>query len=184
MTQQSGGATSDDVSDQDWPIIRAQPRSFFKAPLCTDLDQLEADVAFIGVPFDQGTLGRPGARYGPDARRDAPRAYSYFDPFGQGAEAEGFFDIDAPPVDFAFEVFLRIGQEEWPVGQIDSESEHDWDFSGSFNGRADIRETTLVDLILRPSRVAARQTLRITRIWNGEIILANVPLQWDQQGNR
>ncbi len=38
---------------------------------------------------------RPGARYGPDAIRDAPRAYAYIDPFGQQREAEGFFDIDA-----------------------------------------------------------------------------------------
>lgn len=78
-----------------WPILRAQPRSFFKAPLCTNLDELSADVAFIGVPFDQGTLGRPGARFGPDAVRDAPRTYAYLDPYGQQMEAEGFFDIDA-----------------------------------------------------------------------------------------
>ena len=76
-------------------IARAQPRSFFKAPLCVDLDSLNADVAFIGVPFDQGTLGRPGARFGPDAIRDAPRAYSYSDPFGRDEDAEGYFDIDA-----------------------------------------------------------------------------------------
>ena len=75
-------------------MIKAQPRSFFNAPLCTNLDELSADVAFIGVPFDQGTLGRPGARFGPDAVRDAPRAYSYVDPFGQDKPAEGFFDID------------------------------------------------------------------------------------------
>ena len=87
----AGGAAADEAL----PILRAQPRSFFKAPLCTDLNQLDAEVAFIGVPFDQGTLGRPGARYGPDAIRDAPRAYSYVDPFGQRKEAEGFFDIDA-----------------------------------------------------------------------------------------
>jgi len=79
----------------DWPIIKAQPRSFFKAPLCTDLDTLDADVAFIGVPFDQGTLGRPGARFGPDGIRDAPRGYSYADPFGRGEEAEGYYDIEA-----------------------------------------------------------------------------------------
>ena len=77
------------------PIIMAQSRSFFKAPLCTDLDQLDADVAFIGVPFDQGTFGRSGARLGPDTIRDAPRAYWYSDPFGWKTEAEGYFDIDA-----------------------------------------------------------------------------------------
>ena len=56
---------------------------------------MDARSPFIGVPFDQGTFGRPGARFGPDAIRDAPRAYSYSDPLGAQAEAEGFFDIDA-----------------------------------------------------------------------------------------
>ena len=78
-----------------WPTLRPLPRSFFNAPLCGDVEQLEADVAFIGIPFDQGTLGRPGARFGPDALRDAPRAYSYSDPYGTQGKADGFFDIDA-----------------------------------------------------------------------------------------
>ena len=62
--------------------------------MCVDLEQLQADVAFIGVPFDQGTLGRPGARFGPDAIRDAPRAYAYLDAYGAQTEAGGFFDVD------------------------------------------------------------------------------------------
>jgi agmatinase len=81
--------------DEPWPVIQAQARSFFKAPLCADLDELNADIALIGVPFDQGTLGRPGARFGPDAIRDAPRTYSYTDPYGKQTQAEGFFDVDA-----------------------------------------------------------------------------------------
>ena len=85
---------SDAVSG-DLPPIDPRPRTMFRAPHCTDIGQLEADVAFIGMPFDQGTFGRPGARYGPDALRDAPRAYSYSDPYGRGQEAEGFFDADA-----------------------------------------------------------------------------------------
>ena len=80
---------------QPWPNLRARPRSFFNAPLCENIEELEADIAFIGIPFDQGTLGRPGARFGPDALRDAPRAYSYSDPYGAQREADGFFDIDA-----------------------------------------------------------------------------------------
>ena len=88
MSQQNPG------EQQQWPVIRAQPRSFFRAPLCPNMDQLDAQVAFIGVPFDQGTFGRPGARFGPDAIRDAPRAYGYSDPLGRQEEAEGFFDVD------------------------------------------------------------------------------------------
>lgn len=95
MTERDFTSQYTESSDQPWPDIKAQPRSFFKAPLCTNLDELNAAVAFIGVPFDQGTFGRPGARFGPDAIRDAPRAYAYFDPYGQQEEAEGFFDIDA-----------------------------------------------------------------------------------------
>ena len=84
------GAAPGDIAPLD-----TRPRTMFRAPFCANLDQLDADVAFIGMPFDQGTLGRPGARYGPDALRDAPRAYSYLDPYGHGQDAEGFFDADA-----------------------------------------------------------------------------------------
>ena len=94
MTEPPGTQQYTTSSDPPWPNLKAQPRSFFKAPLCTNLDQLDADVAFIGMPFDQGTFGRPGARFGPDAIRDAPRAYAYSDPYGQQREAEGFYDVD------------------------------------------------------------------------------------------
>ena len=88
--QYLAGASAGDIAALD-----TRPRTMFRAPSCVNLDELEADVAFIGMPFDQGTLGRPGARYGPDALRDAPRAYSYLDPYGHGQDAEGFFDADA-----------------------------------------------------------------------------------------
>ena len=84
-----------DASAGDMAALDPRPRTMFRAPRCSDIGQLDADVAFIGMPFDQGTFGRPGARYGPDALRDAPRAYSYSDPYGQGRDAEGFFDADA-----------------------------------------------------------------------------------------
>ncbi len=94
VSLESLGNRDNAQQEHEWPIIKAQPRSFFKVPLCTDMETLHADVAFIGVPFDQGTFGRPGARFGPDAIRDAPRAYSYSDPYGRQIDAEGFFDID------------------------------------------------------------------------------------------
>ena len=85
----------EDASGGGLPSLDTRPRTMFRVPMCTNIDELDADVAFIGMPFDQGTFGRPGARYGPDALRDAPRAYSYLDPYGQGRDAEGFFDADA-----------------------------------------------------------------------------------------
>ncbi|MXY13962.1 MAG: hypothetical protein F4Y46_08215, partial [Chloroflexi bacterium] len=88
--------TSLTPQDQErWPVIRSQPRTFYKTPVCDDLEKLDAQVAFIGMPFDQGTFGRPGARYRPDAIRDVPRGHLYSDPMGAGREAEGIFDVDA-----------------------------------------------------------------------------------------
>ena len=84
-----------DATSGDVPALDPRPRTMFRVPRCESIEQLEADIAFVGMPFDQGTFGRPGARYGPDALRDAPRAYSYLDPYGQGRDAEGFFDADA-----------------------------------------------------------------------------------------
>jgi agmatinase len=51
-----------------WP----SPRTFFGAPSCPDIDSLDADVAFIGVPFDGGTFSpwiRNGQSQGPAAAR-------------------------------------------------------------------------------------------------------------------
>ena len=95
MTKQRAAGQPKVVDNSNPVTITAKPRSFFKAPLCTNIDELDADVGFIGMPFDQGTFGRPGARFGPDAIRDAPRAYSYADPYGDNINAEGYFDIDA-----------------------------------------------------------------------------------------
>ena len=49
--------------------------TFDKLPLCPDDQSLSAsgaDVAIVGAPTDDGTSGRPGARFGPRAIRSAP----------------------------------------------------------------------------------------------------------------
>ena len=76
-----------------WPASRAVPISFFRAPLVDDLDSLDSDIAFIGVPYDQGTYARPGARYGPNGIRYINDVYSYAGPLQQKI-AQGYFDID------------------------------------------------------------------------------------------
>lgn len=45
--------------------------SFGRAPVVTDLDLLEADVAILGVPYDMGTAFRAGARLAPRRIREA-----------------------------------------------------------------------------------------------------------------
>jgi len=52
--------------------------TFHKLPLCPDEESLAAsgaEVAVVGAPLDDGTSGRPGARFGPMAIRAAPTAF-------------------------------------------------------------------------------------------------------------
>ena len=48
----------------------------------------KADAVFLGVPYDEGTTYRPGARFGPRAIRDASMLYSY------QPQEERFYDAD------------------------------------------------------------------------------------------
>jgi len=60
--------------------------TFAKMPPCLDWDNIDADVAVLGVPFDMGTQYRPGARFGPRGIREASTLFS----FGHG----GAYDFE------------------------------------------------------------------------------------------
>jgi len=51
--------------------------TFGKNDLVTDWDNIKADVAVMGAPFDFGTQWRPGARFGPRAVREASTLFSF-----------------------------------------------------------------------------------------------------------
>jgi agmatinase len=73
-------------------LIDAAPRTFFGVPGLHDLDLLDAQVAFLGVPYDGGTPqpGIPtGQRAGPAAAREASG-----DQFA-GDGAQGWYDVEA-----------------------------------------------------------------------------------------
>jgi agmatinase len=79
-----------------WPA----PRTFFGAPSVADLDAVDAQVAFLGVPYDGGTP-QPGVRTGQSAGPSAVRHASWYqndyrwppdDDSGHGAA--GWYDIE------------------------------------------------------------------------------------------
>lgn len=51
--------------------------SFGKSPICLDWDEIEADVAIVGAPYDFGTQWRAGARFGPRAIREASTLFAF-----------------------------------------------------------------------------------------------------------
>jgi agmatinase len=59
--------------------------SFLRAKIVTDLGQLDADVAFMGVPTDEGSPFLPGSRFGPRSIREhslrfGAKGHGYYDP--------------------------------------------------------------------------------------------------------
>jgi len=78
--------------------------SFCKSPICEDWEQLDTDVAILGVPFDMSTQVKPGTRYGPRGIRDASVLYSlhgsgYYDHEFDAYFLEGVRIVDCGDVD-------------------------------------------------------------------------------------
>lgn len=73
-------------------LAQSQPtfvgiRTFLGAPYVKNLDDLKVDFAVLGVPYDEGTWGQPGERYGPRDLRESSQEYNH-------DLAEGFYYID------------------------------------------------------------------------------------------
>lgn len=60
--------------------------SFGMAPLEYDLKNIGADVAVLGIPFDEGTGFRPGTRFGPRGIRNMSVRFPFFG-------GQGYWDI-------------------------------------------------------------------------------------------
>ncbi len=72
--------------------------SFLRADICTDLELLDADIAVMGVPTDEGSPYMPGARFGPRGLREHSLR------FGR----TGYFDHDANKIFLEHELTNRL----------------------------------------------------------------------------
>lgn len=66
--------------------------SFMRSPIHTDLSTLDADIAIIGVPTDEGGPWLPGTRLGPRGIRQQSVRFAGYGPM---QSAGGYYDIDA-----------------------------------------------------------------------------------------
>jgi agmatinase len=73
--------------------------SFMRMPHTTDLSGSDADAAFLGIPFDDATTYRPGARFGPRAIREASTLLKPYNPVtGTNLQEYALVDHDDVPV--------------------------------------------------------------------------------------
>jgi agmatinase len=62
--------------------------SFMRCTVCTDLENINADVAVLGIPTDDGTGWIPGSRFGPRRLRELSMR------FASGFNGTGYWNID------------------------------------------------------------------------------------------
>lgn len=65
--------------------------SFMRVPTCADFARLDADIAILGAPTDEGSPWKPGARFAPRKVRELSVKYAGYGPIQQ---QKGFYDIE------------------------------------------------------------------------------------------
>jgi agmatinase len=64
--------------------------TFFRSPVCEEFSKVDADVAFLGIPYDGGIGFRPGTRFGPREMRSFSVRYSAWGGHGPN----GYWDVN------------------------------------------------------------------------------------------
>jgi agmatinase len=87
--------------------------SFLRSQVHTDLKNLDADIAFLGVPSDEGSPWYPGARMAPRVVREMSVRYAEY---GAVQSAAGIYDIDT---DRHYLQYERRNQRIVDCGDVD-----------------------------------------------------------------
>ena len=103
--------------------------SFLRAPIETDLDALEADIAVFGIPFDEGSPFLAGSRMGPRSIREHSLRFA--------ASDAGFYDPESGHTYLAYEMANKTIAD---VGDVDV-----WptDVKSTFENAADLTKAIL-----------------------------------------
>lgn len=64
--------------------------TFYRSPVCEALDEVDAEIAFLGIPYDGGIGFRPGTRFGPREMRNMSVRYSAWG----GQIPNGYWDVN------------------------------------------------------------------------------------------
>ena len=101
--------------------------SFLRAPICHDLDNIDADIAIMGAPTDEGSPFMPGSRLGSRSIREHSLR------FGN----EGYFDHDSD------KVFLKYELENNRIVDVGDADVIPADVEGTFKNITDLTRMVL-----------------------------------------
>lgn len=92
--------------------------TFAKCDLCTDIRNVQADIAVLGAPFDIAIQGKPGARLGPRGIRQGSTRFSY--------KSGGSYDPERDELYMDSELWRVVdcGDADYIPGDIESSNEN------------------------------------------------------------
>ncbi len=160
-----------DVARFGWnppPALASTERSFRAQTSVVAVDDPTASVVFLHDDAVRDRVGKAVSVRDLEFRR------------GQGNEivVGGSFAAENLPVPVAFDVFLRSGDQEWYLTSPAATPEDRTMYSGFwghlFNFNANLRQ---VDVVMRPSAGAARDTIDIKKIWGEEVVIKDVAIK-------
>lgn len=90
-------------------------------------------------------------------------------------QLSGMVDVTNAPADLAFDVFIRVGGKEYPLGGVTWRKgvNGGWGLSG----RLPEGPVPEIDLVFRGSSERARGTVDLYEFWEGEIVFDDVPVE-------
>lgn len=103
-----------------------------------------------------------------------PEQFEYRSPRPQ---IGGIINFTNPPAAMAFDVFVKYDGVEYKLGSIHAKSGVMSSYYSSSTTPLKSPAPQRVDVILRSSDTAARNTVDLTDIWHGELIFPNVPVK-------
>jgi hypothetical protein len=95
-----------------------------------------------------------------------------------GPPFQGEIHFTAPPMNVAFEVYARMNGEEYHLGSVYKSKGRTGQWG--VDGDEEIPRAEACDIILRSSEKAARHTLDMFDMWEGELVFENVPIKLPQ----
>lgn len=143
--------------------------------LTADWELVGPDVQTVEVvPDDSSEMRRQIEKGIVVARLDVQRPLNGRD---EGRQISLNLIIAALPLPLAHDVFLRSADREWRLTSISVSGATHYGTGGDIPAK-DNFDATRVDVIFRPSPGAAHHSVDITRMWNGEIVIPDVVVNW------
>jgi hypothetical protein len=94
-----------------------------------------------------------------------------------GARVNVSYELSQPPVPVSFDLFLRVGGKEYPMGYFVGTTRGSTSSGGQVKFPSLAADVTTADVIFRPNPKHAESVPGIEQVWGKEVVIKDVKLE-------